>query len=37
MKAENYIKDQLHEIYYEEVGMFVDEFIENWIRKNYDV
>lgn len=35
--AYNYLSDQENEIYFEELGMFMDEFIENWIRKNYDV
>ncbi len=32
-EVENYINDQLNEIYFEELGMFMDEFIENWIRE----
>lgn len=35
--AYNYLFDQEGEIYLEELGMFMEEFIEDWIRKNYDV
>ena len=35
--AYNYLNDQEHEIYFEELSMFMEEFIEDWIRKNYDV
>lgn len=35
--AYNYLSDQENEIYLEELGMFMEEFIDKWLSENYGV